>query len=157
MTAGRKVALAVLVTVGLGWLALLASGVWAYRTFGTVSVSVLDENSDVSLHVPGAVIYWALAAVEANHAFVHTGRPSVRLDDREEEIIRIVLEELSAAQDGVFVEVDADRGEHVRIRKHNGDLEIEADDHGASVRVVVPGALAKRMLRFAGHTATFDI
>lgn len=149
MSAGRKVALAVFLGLGVAWLGLLAAGVWAYHRYGTLSVSVRDHGDQLSFVVPGALVHWGMTAVEANHR-LHRGFFSRGpLDPRHAEIIQALLEELSACPDGVYVEVSTADGDQVRIAKRDGVLEIRADEGDDSLLVSVPTTLAKRALRFA--------
>ena len=149
MSAGRKVALAVFLTLGVAWLGLLASGIWAYYRYGTLRVSVREHGDQLSIVVPGALVHWGLSAVEANHR-LHRGFFSRGpLDPRHAEIIQALLEELSDCPDGVYVEVSTADGDQVRIAKRDGVLEIRAGEGDDSLLISVPTTLAKRALRFA--------
>ena len=149
MSIGKKVALGVALTLAVAWLGLLAAGVWAYHSYGTLRVSVREHGDRMSFAVPGALVHWSMSAVEANHR-LHRGFFSRGpLAPHHAELINALLEELSNCPDGVYVEVETANGDQVKIAKRDGVLEIRADDGADSVRVSVPTALAKRALQFA--------
>ena len=155
MSAAKRIVLGIAALGAACWLALLAAGIYAYQHYGLIQVDVSEggHGSQVAVTVPGALIHWGMSAAEV----VDFGLPRHRWLDRtarahERELVRALVEELAAAPDGVYVQIDTD-GEHAYVAKRQGTVEIRVVDGDDRVRVAIPAALAERTLRFVARQA----
>ncbi len=119
--------------LGLGGTLVLATA-YTFRE-GVIRVDV-DEfrsgGSHVHLWVPAAAVPMVMHLVPDRHWRHATGESREALP-----ILRAVVKELKKYPDAVFVEV-VDSNEHVRIRTHDGKLQIDVDSPDEKVHVLCP-------------------
>jgi hypothetical protein len=115
-------------------IAFTAIGAYVYRC-GVLVVDVKEgeDGSAIHMRIPAALVHAGLNVL-----------PDEVFEDAAAEIrqfgplMRAVCDELAAAPDFVLVDVRDGDDEAVRIRKHEGKLEINVRDHEDRVQVVVP-------------------
>ena len=119
--------------LGLG-ATLAVAGAYAFRE-GLIRVDV-DEyragGSHVHLWVPAAMVPMAMHFVPKRH-LCHAG-------DHAREVLPVahaLFKELRNFPDAEFVEVKNDE-QHVQIRTRDGKLQIDVDDPGEKVHLLVP-------------------
>jgi hypothetical protein len=119
--------------LGLGGTLVLATA-YTFRE-GVIRVDV-DEfrsgGSHVHLWVPAAAVPMVMHLVPDKHWRHATEESREALP-----ILRAVVKELKKYPDAVFVEV-VDSNEHVRIRTHDGKLQIDVDSPDEKVHVLCP-------------------
>lgn len=119
--------------IGMGG-ALVAVGAYAFHE-GVIRVEV-DEfragGSHVHLWVPAAAVPMAMHFVPKHHLCDAARNAREFLP-----LAHALFKELKKFPDAEFVEVKDDE-QHVRIRTHEGKLQIDVDDPDEKVHVLVP-------------------
>ena len=91
-----------------------------------------DGGSHVHLWVPAAAVPMAMHLVPDKHWHHVTEQAREAMP-----ILRALVKELKKYPDAEFVEVD-DNNEHVRVRTHEGKLQIDVDSSREKVHVLCP-------------------
>jgi hypothetical protein len=122
---------------------------------GTIDVEVRDEDgTHFALAVPASLVHAALSLTPVVHdpemdAAMAQVRPHWPL-------VRKICAQLQELPDGVLVEVNGGRGEHVLVAKEGGDLVIRVQDDGDRVRVRVPAQAVEDAVNAVGRIAHLD-
>lgn len=114
--------------------ALVLAGAYTFRE-GVIRIDV-DESrtggSHVHMWVPAAVIPMTMHFVPKHHLQCAAGQAREFLP-----LTHAVIKELKKFPDATFVEVK-DSTEHVLVRTYKGKLQIDVDDPGEKVHLLVP-------------------
>jgi hypothetical protein len=119
--------------LGLGGTLVLA-GAYTMRE-GVIRIDVDEYRSNgshVHMWVPAAAVPMAMHFVpdKCLHDAAYDSREAMP-------ILRAVVKQLKKYPDADFVEID-DHNQHVRMRTHNGKLQIDVDAPGQKVHVLCP-------------------
>jgi len=121
------------VALGLGG-ALVLAGAYTFRE-GVIRVDVDEyrpEGSHVHLWLPAAAVPMAMHFVPKDHLRIATEQTKECMP-----LVHALFKELKRFPDADFVEVK-DEEQHVVIRTHGGRLEIDVQDPGENVHLLVP-------------------
>ena len=123
-------------------IAFTAIGAYVYQCgVLVVEVDEGENGSNISIRIPAALVHGALKVLP-DEAFE---KAAVEIKEYGP-LVHAVCEELADAPDFVLLEV-REGDEAVRIRKHDGKLEINIRDDDERVHVIVP----LRMVRSVVH------
>ncbi len=114
---------------------LVGSSIWITYTvasFGLLSVKIHDDDVDLSIQMPAAVVMLVMPFVPDEVL-----REAVDEINEAAPVARAFIAEISRCPDFVIVSVDSD-DERVKVRKKGRHLLVEVDDGESSVRVKMP-------------------
>jgi hypothetical protein len=143
MRSGERLALAVILGLGVVTCGTAGAAAYAWKRAGTVRIAIHENRpggDDLSLRLPGLLLNAAIAVcpVPADtefHARLHDVAPA----------LRAVAARLDEMPDAVLVDAASDDGT-VRIEKSGQELVIRVVSPGERVEIAVPLGSVRRLL-----------